>query len=110
MPIDSNHSGPFNIIGGILTYVSTLLRSVGFENTPFIAGKGGRGLGSPLFPSIEAIRAVSSPHTNAPAPKRSSTSKLKPLPNISLPSNPYCLAWAIAIVRRFIAIGYSALT
>ena len=32
------------------------------------AGKGGFKVGSPRFPSIEWMRAVSSPQTNAPAP------------------------------------------
>ena len=32
------------------------------------AGYGGLGRGSPAFPSNDMIRAVSSPHTNAPAP------------------------------------------
>ena len=35
------------------------------------------GVGVPRRPSIEAISAVSSPQTNAPAPSRISTSKLK---------------------------------
>ena len=35
---------------------------------PASAGKGGFKVGSPRFPSIEWISAVSSPHTNAPAP------------------------------------------
>ena len=68
MPIDANHSAPLLIIAVILAKVSTLFITVGCSNKPFIAGKGGLGLGVPLFPYIEDKSAVSSPHTNAPAP------------------------------------------
>jgi len=61
--------------GAMPAKVSTLLIKVGFPHKPDSAGNGGRGLGVPLFPSMEAINAVSSPHTNAPAPMRTSTSK-----------------------------------
>ena len=37
-------------------------------------------------------------------------SKLNPVPSISLPSNPYSLAWPIATLSLCIARGYSALT
>ena len=40
------------------------------------------------FPSIDSKSAVSSPHTNAPAPNLISISKSKPVPNIFLPSIP----------------------
>ena len=52
------------------------------------AGKGGLGRGTPLWPSIEAIRAVSSPHTNAPAPSRISISKSSLEPRTSRPMSP----------------------
>ena len=42
-------------------------------HSPATAGYGGLGLGVPRPPWTEAIRAVSSPQTNAPAPRRSST-------------------------------------
>ena len=48
---------------------------VGLPNRPFTAGKGGRGRGSPRLPSMEVIRAVSSPQTKAPAPSWISRSK-----------------------------------
>ena len=48
--------------------VSTLLMQVGFPKSPETDGNGGLGCGIPLFPSIDAMSAVSSPHTNAPAP------------------------------------------
>ena len=44
---------------------------------PAFGGIGGRGRGVPRLPSTDAISAVSSPHTNAPAPSRISTRKLK---------------------------------
>ena len=67
-PIDANQSAPFRIIKGTLASVSTLLINVGLPNKPLFAGNGGFGRGIPLSPSIDAIRAVSSPQTNAPAP------------------------------------------
>ena len=61
----------------MLAKVSTLLISVGQPHRPLSAGNGGRGRGWPRRPSIEAMSAVSSPQTNAPAPMRISTLKLK---------------------------------
>ena len=80
---------------------------VGFCHSPLTAGNGGLGRGSPRLPSIEVIRAASSPHTNAPAPNLISRLKLKPVPKISSPKRPYSLAWSIAICKRLTAIGYS---
>jgi hypothetical protein len=54
--------------GGILAKVSTLLITVGLPHKPLLAGKGGLGRGMPRSPSMEAIKAVSSPQTKAPAP------------------------------------------
>ena len=42
----------------------------------------------PRLPSIDAISAVSSPQTNAPAPRRMSMWKLKRVPKMLLPSRP----------------------
>ena len=61
-------SAPLTIICATLAKVSTLLMLVGLPHRPLTAGKGGRGRGIPRLPSIEAIRAVSSPQTKAPAP------------------------------------------
>ena len=69
--------------------ILTAVRIVGLRYRPLTAGNGGRGRGSPRLPSIEVIRAVSSPQTNAPAPRRSWMSKLKPVPKMSSPSRPY---------------------
>src|SRR5436309_81425 len=52
---------------GTATSVSTLLIVVGCANTPLTAGKGGLMRGLPRRPSMEFIRAVSSPQMYAPA-------------------------------------------
>ena len=91
VPIALNASGPFKIIYGILAHVSTLLTFVGFPYKPFTAGNGGFKVGSPRFPSIEWIKAVSSPQTNAPAPYLIKISKLKSVPKIFLPINQFLL-------------------
>ena len=59
---------PLRMIWPILAKVSTLFRTLGLCQSPAMAGKGGRGRGIPRFPSMEVIRAVSSPQTKAPAP------------------------------------------
>ena len=110
VPMALNHSGPFKIICGILASVSTLLRIDGFPNSPFCAGNGGRGLGSPRFPSMEVMRAVSSPQTKAPAPRRRSMSNENPVPKISLPKSSISRACSMAILSLCTAIGYSART
>ena len=60
--------GPVFRIIAAQARVSTLLMTVGLPHRPETAGNGGRGRGVPRLPSIEAIRAVSSPQTKAPAP------------------------------------------
>ena len=63
----------------------------------------------PRRPSMEAIRAVSSPQTNAPAPSLIVMSKAKPLPRMSLAEQAELARMAaIAVRRRSIASGYSA--
>ena len=74
VPIAANQSPPLRMMGAMLANVSTLLMSVGRPQSPDTAGYGGRGLGVPRPPSMDAMSAVSSPHTNAPAPSRTSTS------------------------------------
>ena len=81
-----------------------------FSEQALDRGNGGRGRGSPRCPSMEVISAVSSPQTNAPAPRRMSRSKLKPVPKRFFPSRPYSRACLMAMVRRCTAIGYSART
>jgi len=68
VPRAANCSGPWRIIHGTTASVSTLLMSVGCPHKPASAGNGGRKRGIPRRPSMDAISAVSSPHTNAPAP------------------------------------------
>ena len=51
----------FNMLA-IAARVSTLLTTVGFLYKPSTVGKGGRTSTSALLPSIDAIKAVSSPH------------------------------------------------
>ena len=104
------HSEPSERITGILANVSTLLILVGLFHNPEFAGKGGRGRGIPLLPSMEAIKAVSSPQTKAPAPILISRSKLNSVPRILFPSKFNSLACAIAFLRWATAIGYSART
>ena len=88
VPIEAYHSAPFKIILVTLARVSTLLIMVGFPKRPLLAGYGGFTLGWPRLPSIDSNKAVSSPHTKAPAPKRISMSKSNPVPKISFPYNP----------------------
>ncbi len=108
VPMEENHSPPRLIITGTFAHVSTLLIFVGLLHRPDWAGKGGRIRGSGVRPSSDAISDVSSPQTNAPAPRCTLTSKLKPLPKMSSPKSPYSRAWSMAICRRFIARGYSS--
>ena len=104
-----NQSAPLLIISETFESVSTLFIIVGLPFKPDWAGNGGLGLGSPLPPSIEAIKAVSSPHTNAPAPNLNEILKSKPDPNIFSPSKPISSASLIAFLSLLIAKGYSAL-
>ncbi len=85
VPKVEKKSPPRAIMRGILHQVSTLLIVVGLPYKPCWAGKGGRGEGLPAFPSMDAIRAVSSPQTKAPAPVTISISKLDLLPSMSCP-------------------------
>ena len=85
-----------------------MLTIVGLLNKPDSAGNGGLTTGSPLLPSIDEIKAVSSPHTNAPAPYLIWISNEKLVPKIFLPNRPNFLVWAIANDKRSIAKGYSA--
>ncbi len=94
----------------MLANVSTLLSTLGLSHRPLTAGNGGRGRGSPRLPSMEVMRAVSSPQTKAPEPMRISRSKAKPLPMMFSPSRPYSRAWSMAYCRRSTASGYSART
>src|SRR3974390_918689 len=65
LPVSVNHAGPLVTIGAMLYQVSTLLMLLGLLQSPFWAGKGGRGRGRPASPSNDAINAVYSPQTKA---------------------------------------------
>src|SRR3989304_4534383 len=88
--------------------VPTLLILLGLPHKPELAGKGGRERGIPLLPSMETIKAVSSPQTKAPAPSFISMSKLKPEPRIFSPSKLYSLICLRACSNLLTASGYSA--
>src|SRR5947199_10341697 len=68
LPTPVNQGPPSMTMGAMLYQVSTLLMLVGLLQRPLWAGNGGRGRGRPACPSREAMRAVSSPQTTAPAP------------------------------------------
>ena len=88
VPMVEYHAPPRRMMMGTVDQVSTLLMLVGLPHKPDCAGNGGRGMGWPRRPSMDRMSAVSSPHTNAPAPMRSSMSKSKPLSKMFLPSTP----------------------
>ena len=88
LPVSVNQAGPLETIGAMLYQVSTLLMFVGLPYRPFWAGNGGRDRGRPEWPSSDAMSAVSSPHTKAPAPSTSWMSKLKPRPSTLSPRTP----------------------
>ena len=67
-------------------------------------------MGVPRLPSMEAMRAVSSPQTKAPAPMRRSMRKLKPVSKILLPRNWSRAACLMAFLSRSMARGYSPRT
>ena len=60
--------------------------------------------------TIDAVRALPSPQTNAPAPLLTWMRKLKSLPRMFVPRRPISSARAMAVFRRFTASGYSART
>src|SRR5204862_5206583 len=90
------HAAPFLRMCGTAARVSTLLIVVGIPNTPEAAGNGGLMRGLPRLPSIEFIRAVSSPQMYAPAPRWMYWSIRLPDPIALLPSTPFLYASAIA--------------
>ena len=108
VPIDENHAAPRSTMAGTLASVSTLLMTVGLPKRPRTAGNGGLGRGMPRRPSMLCSRAVSSPHTNAPAPCLTTMSREKPESKMFVPKMPQALACAMASLRRLMASGYSA--
>jgi len=67
-------------MGAMLAKVSTLLIGVGSPKRPSCAGYGERRRGVPRFPSTDAMSAISSPQTQAPAPNRKATRKPNRVP------------------------------
>ena len=110
VPMGEYHSAPFRRMAGTVARVFTLLILVGHPQSPLWAGNGGLGWGIPRFPMIEAMSAVSSPHTKAPAPSMISRSKSNPEPMMFFPRYPNFRASLMAMWSRSMARGYSFLT
>ena len=110
VPSAANDFAPFLTIHGTDANVSTLLISVGLPRKPCSEGYGGRSLGIARRPSIAAINAVSSPHTNAPAPSTTLSLNEKPDPMTLSPIIPLASHSAKASLTRAAASGYSART
>ena len=109
-PSDLYHSTPLLMMSGTLAKVSTLFSTVGLSNSPCSTVRGGLTRGIPRLPSIEAVSALPSPQTKAPAPRLMWMRNEKPLPRMLSPSSPNSSACAMAVRRRETAIGYSART
>ena len=104
------HATPLLMMSGTFANVSTLLSTVGLSKRPCSTVRGGLTRGMPRLPSMEAVSALPSPQTKAPAPRLMCIRKEKPLPRMSPPSSPSSSACAIAVRSRETAIGYSART
>src|SRR3989339_275064 len=104
VPMEVNQSAPLLMIMGTLAQVSTLLRTDGLSQRPLTLERTYLGRGSPAFPSREAMRAVDSPQTKAPAPWCTWTLKLKPETRMFSPRSPYfsasLMAWLILMTAR----------
>ena len=109
VPMDAKLSAPSRMMCEALAMVSTLLTIVGFWNRPDTAGNGGRGRGMPRLPSTEAMSAVSSPQTNAPAPIFTRRENWKP-DRVRRASRavPSAFSTPMALLIRSMARGYSA--
>ena len=70
-----NQPGPRLQIVGATATDSTLFTVVGHPNRPTAAGKGGFTRGFPCLPSMDSIKAVSSPQMYAPPPRWTKMSK-----------------------------------
>src|SRR4030043_632144 len=95
VPVLLNQSEPLLIIRGTFAQVSTLLRLVGFPQSPCSEVCTYLARGSPTLPSSEAIKAVDSPQIKAPPPRFMRTLKLNPEPRILSPSKPQSVACLI---------------
>ena len=110
VPMDRYQSTPLRMMRGTLAKVSTLFSTVGSAHSPCSMVRGGLTRGMPRLPSMEAVRALPSPQTKAPAPRFTWMRKEKSLPMMWSPSRPYSSALAMAAFRRLTARGYSART
>ena len=110
VPIERYQSAPCRMIFGTLANVSTLLRTVGFSHSPFSTVLGGLTRGIPRFPSMDAVSALPSPHTNAPAPRLICIWKQKSVPKMLSPNKFRFSISAIAWRSLETDIGYSART
>ena len=110
VPMEANQSAPRSMMAGTLAQVSTLLSVVGLSQRPLSTVWVCFARGSPTLPSRDAIRAVDSPHTNAPPPRTMPISKLCPLPRMFSPSKPMSLACPSAVRSVRTASGYSCRT
>ncbi len=110
VPILVYQSAPLLTMRGTFAQVSTLFRVLGRFQRPDWVVCICLALGSPGFPSIDAIKAVDSPQTKAPPPLAIFTSKSKPEPSMFFPSRPYSLAFLIALLNNLTARGYSVRT
>ena len=99
LPNEANQVPPLRQIEGQTATVSTLVTVVGHPKTPMSAGNGGFNLGFPCFPSIDSIKAVSSPQIYAPAPRCTKISKSYPDPHAFFPIRPASYASLIAICK-----------
>src|ERR1039457_6334407 len=80
-----NHSTPRASMAAVKVKVSTLLITVGRFHNPFVPGKGGLLRGSARLPSNASSSALSSPQIYPPGLTKISRSKVRPLPNMSVP-------------------------
>ena len=69
VPMLRYQSAPRRRMSAALAKVSTLLRTVGCAHRPCSMVRGGLTRGMPRLPSMDAVRALPSPQTNAPAPR-----------------------------------------
>ena len=69
-PWPANQTGPLSSTSRTQYSVSKLCSNVGRPNKPTSATYGGRSRGMPRLPSMDSIMPDSSPHTYAPAPRR----------------------------------------
>ena len=80
VPMERYQSTPLRMIRGTLAKVSTLFSTVGSAQRPCSMVRGGLTRGMPRLPSMEAVRALPSPQTKAPAPMFTWIRKEKSVP------------------------------